>query len=194
MNRKQKKYLIAGGAVLTLLLLSRRAGATAANGGSSGSLATLSYLGQSGLPLGMSRNNPGNIIRGVGYKGEVFQDSNRFAQFQSWAYGIRAMISLLKKYMTSGSSYPNPCVTTPQNTVRLIITQWAPPKSCGGDNTDAAVQNYIQYVAANSGFKPDTKLSADQNTLRKLVIAMSHFEQGRACVTAEQFNYAYTLL
>lgn len=192
--KKKDKYLIAGGAALLLVLLSRRAGATAAAGGSSGSLATLSYLGQSGLPLGMSRNNPGNIIRGIGYKGEVFQDNGRFAQFQSWSYGIRAMISLLKKYITSGSNYPNKCVTTPQNTVRLIITQWAPPTTCGGDNSPAAVANYIAYVAANSGVNPDTKLTADQNTLRKLVIAMSHFEQGRACVTPEQFNYAYTLL
>ena len=193
MTRKQNKNIIVGGALLLLLLLWRRAGATTTGGGSTGNTATLSYLGQSGLPLGISRNNPGNIVRGVGYKGEIFLDTKRFAQFQSWAYGIRAMISLLKKYMTSGSNYPNPCVTTPQVTVRLIITQWAPPKSCGGDNTDAAVQNYIQFVAANSGVSPDTILTANKNTLQKLVLAMSHFEQGRACVTADQFNYAYTL-
>lgn len=190
MKREQQKYLIAGGALLGLLLLSNRA----KGAGPAANIATLSYLGQSGLPLGMSRNNPGNIVRGVGYKGEVFQDSGRFAQFQSWAYGIRAMISLLKKYISSGSSYPNPCVTTPQNTVRLIITQWAPPTTCGGDNTPAAVQNYINFVASNSGFNPDTTLNADQNTLRRLVLAMSQFEQGRACVTADQFNYAFTLL
>lgn len=188
MKKQQQKYLIAGGALLAFLLFSKKGAAA-----TSGSVATLSYLGQSGLPLGMSRNNPGNIVRGVNYQGEVFQDNGRFAQFQSWAYGIRAMIVLLRKYITSGSSYPNRCVTTPQNTVRLIITQWAPPSNCGGDNTPTAVQNYINYVAGRTGFNQNQILKADQNTLRKLVMAMSYFEQGRDCVTAEQFNYAYTL-
>ena len=185
---KREKYLISGAALLGLLLLAGRA-----KSANPGSLAALSYLGQSGLPLGMGRNNPGNIVRGVNYQGEVFLDSGRFAQFQSWAYGIRAMIVLLRKYITSGSSYPNKCVTTPQNTVRLIITQWAPPSDCGGDNTPMAVQNYTNYVATRSGFNQNQILKADQNTLRKLVMAMSYFEQGRDCVTAEQFNYAYTL-
>lgn len=191
MNNQQQKYLIAGGALLAFLLFSKKGAAA-----TSGSVATLSYLGQSGLPLGMSRNNPGNIVRGVNYQGEVFQDNGRFAQFQSWAYGIRAMIVLLRKYITSGSSYPNKCVTTPQNTVRLIITQWAPPNSCtngGTENPDSVVQNYINYVATRTGFNQNQILKADQNTLRKLVMAMSYFEQGRDCVTAEQFNYAYTL-
>lgn len=190
MTKKEKKWLIAGGAILGILFLAGRA--RGASGGNAG-VAALSYLGTSGLPLGMGRNNPGNIVRGVNYQGEVFLDSGRFAQFSSWAYGIRAMIHLLRKYITSGSSYPNPCVTTPQNTVRLIIMQWAPQKSCGGDNPDPAVEQYIKTVSGRTGFNPNTTLKADQNTLRKLVIAMSSVEQGRDCVTAEQFNYAYTL-
>lgn len=190
MKRSEKNWLIAGGAMLGILLLSTRArGASAGSGG----IATLSYLGASGLPLGMSRNNPGNIVRGIGYQGEVFEDSGRFAQFQTWAYGIRAMIVLLRKYITSGSSYPNPCVSTPQNTIRLIIMQWAPKKSCGGDNADDVVEKYIQFVASRTGFGQNQILKADQNTVRKLVIAISAFEQGRECVTTDQFNYAYTL-
>lgn len=190
MKRREKNWLIAGGTILGILLLSSRARGASAGGSS---MATLSYLGTSGLPLGMGRNNPGNIVRGIGYQGEVFQDSGRFAQFQTWAYGIRAMIVLLRKYITSGSSYPNPCVTTPQNTVRLIIMQWAPKQSCGGDNADDVVEKYIQFVATKAGFNPNQILKPDQTTLRKLVLAISAFEQGRICVTAEQFNYAYTL-
>lgn len=191
MTNTQKNWLIGGGAIFALWIFSAvRAGAST----SAGSVAALSYLGQSGLPLGMSRNNPGNIVRGAKYKGEIFQDNNRFAAFQTWAFGIRAMIVLLKKYINSGSSYPNKCVTSPQNTIRLIITQWAPPASCGGDNPDSTVQNYISYVSRRTGFNPDTTLKADQNTLRKLVIAMAYFEQGREAVTADQFNYAYNLV
>lgn len=190
MKRSEKKWLIAGGTILGILLLAGRA--RGASGGSAG-VATLSYLGTAGLPLGMGRNNPGNIVRGIGYQGEVFEDNGRFAQFQTWAYGIRAMIVLLRKYITSGSSYPNPCVTTPQNTIRLIILQWSPKASCGGDNPDAAVEKYIDIVSSKTGIGQNAILKADQNTLRKLVIAMSAVEQGRPCVTTEQFNYAYTL-
>lgn len=189
MTKAQKNWLIAGGVLGGILLLSNRA--SAAPGG--GTLATLSYLGQTSLPLGMSRNNPGNIEAGIGYKGEINPDGSRFAAFQTWAYGIRAMIVLLRKYITSGSSYPNPCVTTPQNTVALIITQWAPPKSCGGDNPDAVVNQYIANVARWSGLAPNQILQPNQATLRRLVMAMARQEQGRDCVTAEQFNYAYTL-
>lgn len=184
MKPKQKLWAIGAG-ILALFI------ASSASASAGGSMAALSYLGADNLPLGWSRNNPGNIVRGVNYKGEVYDDFSRFAKFESWAYGIRAMIVLLRKYITTGSSYPNQCVTTPQNTVRLIVTQWAPPRSCGGDNDDAVVEKYIQFVSAKTGFQANAKLSADKNTLRKIVQAMSWYEQGRECVTLAQFNYAY---
>lgn len=173
-----------------LLLMATNASAATPGGGN---VATLSYYSQSGLPSGMRRNNPGNLVAGVGYQGEI-SDGGYFARFETWVYGIRAMIVLLRKYITSGSSYPNPCVTSPQNTVYLIISQWAPRRSCGGDNDDSAVDNYITYVASRSGFGPNQVLTANQYTLRRLVQAMSHFEQGRECVTDAEFNYAYSLI
>lgn len=190
MKKETKKILVFGGLAAGFLLLASRAKASTPTGSS---LATLSYLGQNGLPLGMRRNNPGNLVSGVGYKGEI-SDGGRFAAFQTWAFGIRAMIVLLRKYITVGSSYPNPCVTTPQNTVALIVAQWAPKKSCGGDNDDAVVEKYINYVATRTGFGRNQQLTANQDTLRRLVMAMAYFEQGRECVTAEQFNYAFTLV
>ncbi len=190
MKKQDKQLLAFAGIGLGILLLPRLASAANPSSG----VAQLSYLGQKGLPLGMSRNNPGNIVRGVNYKGEIFLDSARFAQFETWAMGIRAMISLLTKYITKGSSYPNPCVTSPQNTVRLIINQWAPKASCGGDNQDTVVDQYVRFVADKTGYGPDKILQANQETIRRLVMAMSRVEQGRDCVTADQFNYAYTLL
>lgn len=189
MTKQEKQLLTFAGIGLGVLLLPTLTGAA-----TPASVAQLSYLGKKGLPLGMSRNNPGNIVRGVNYKGEVFLDSGRFAQFETWALGIRAMISLLTKYITKGSSYPNSCVTSPQNTIRLIINQWAPKHSCGGDNTDAVVDQYVRFVADKTGYGPDKILQANQTTIRKLVMAMSRVEQGRDCVTADQFNYAYSIL
>lgn len=190
MKKQDKQLLALAGIGIGLVLLPRLAGAS----NTTAAAAQLSYLGQAGLPLGMGRNNPGNIVRGVGYKGEIYLDGGRFAQFETWVLGIRAMISLLRKYITSGSSYPNPCVTSPQNTVRLIINQWAPKKSCGGDNSDDVVDNYVRFVADKTGYGPDKILQPTQDTLRRLVMAMSRVEQGRDCVTSAQFNYAYTLL
>lgn len=191
MTKNDKQLLTVAGIGLGLLMLPSLVSGAAAPTGAAG---TLSYLGKSGLPLGMKRNNPGNIVRGANYQGELFLDQGRFAQFESWAYGIRAMITLLIKYITKGSSYPNPCVTTPQNTIRLIINQWAPKLSCGGDNPDNAVDEYVKFVSAKTGFPANQVLTADKTTLRKLVMAMSRVEQGRDCVTPDQFNYAYSLL
>ena len=190
MTSKQKKVALWGGIAAGLLLLATRSGAATPG---AASLATLSYSGQANLPLGMRRNNPGNLVAGAGYQGEI-SDGGRFALFETWPLGIRAMILLLRKYITSGSSYPNNCVTTPQNTVALIIMQWAPKKSCGGDNADATVEKYIDYVAGRTGFGRNQILNASQSTLLRLVKAMSFFEQGRECVTDAQFNYAYSLI
>lgn len=190
MTHKEKKWILWGGVAAGVLLLATRAGASTPG---SGSLATLSYRGQSGLPMGMRRNNPGNLVAGVGYKGEI-NDGGRFALFETWPLGIRAMIVLLRKYITNGSSYPNQCVTTPQNTVALIVSQWAPKRSCGGDNDDSVVEKYINYVAGRTGFSRNQTLSAEKSTLQRLVKAMAYFEQGRECVTDAQFNFAYTLL
>lgn len=186
LNNKTTWFIVIG-----LLLLPALAGAS---GAVPADVAGLSYLNRADLPGGMRRNNPGNIVKGAGYQGEIFDDNGRFAKFQTWAYGIRAMIVLLRKYINSGSSYPNPCVTTPQNSIALIISQYAPKHSCGGDNTDAVVEKYIDYVAGRTGFGRNQKLTADQTTLRKVVRAMAYFEQGRECVTDEEFNYAYSIL
>ena len=187
MNKKQKQIglIIAGALVFLVPALSR---ATTA-----GSVATLSYLDAPGLPSGMRKNNPGNIRSGAGYQGEIGSQSG-FAVFQTYAYGIRAMILLLIKYIERGSSYPNACVNRPQNTIKDIITQWAPPYSCGGDNPDNAVTNYIAYVSNRTGIPANQKIIADRSTLRKILRAMAYYEQGREAVTDQQFNYAYTLI
>lgn len=153
----------------------------------------LSYIDTPNLPSGMRKNNPGNIRSGTKpWQGQI-NVINNFVVFQTWLFGIRAMIKLLINYMTYGVG-SNPCSVRPQKTIKDIIETWAPRYSCGGDNSDAQVDKYINYVSNRTGFKPLQVLTTDRDTLKALVQAMSFVEQGRECVSDEQFNKAYNLL
>jgi len=178
MTKAQKKWLAAGGAVALLFLVANRGAAAAA----SGSVASLSYLGQSGLPRGMRNNNPGNIrVSGNAWQGKIPPGQNTdgaFEQFKTYAYGIRAMIKNLLSYYQSGL-----------NTLQSIIYKWAPP----ADGNDSAA--YVAFVSLRTGFSPTQPLDLlNQTTMRKIVTAMSEVENGRPAVTNEQFNYAWTIV
>lgn len=190
MNKKEKNWLIAGGALLGLLLLSTRAkGATTTTTTSSGTdtgtagVANLSYLGRTGLPRGMRNNNPGNIrIGNTAWRGKIPISQNTdkaFEQFHTWAYGIRAMIKNLQYYQRERNL----------NNLINIINTWAPPS----DNNDTT--SYVAAVSSETGLKPSENLNlSDPNTMRKLVKAMAKVENGRAAVTDPEFNYAWSIL
>lgn len=176
--KKRNKYLIAAGAVLLALV----AFTGTAQAATSAGVATLSYLGQSGLPKGMRNNNPGNIrISGNPWQGKIPVSQNTdgaFEQFSAYVYGIRAMIKNLLSYYNSGL-----------NTLQSIITKWAP--AADNNNTGA----YINFVALKTGFSPTQPLDLrNQTTMRKVVTAMTEMENGRSAVTAEQFNFAWKLV
>lgn len=152
----------------------------AANGNA---VASLSYLGQSGLPRGMRNNNPGNIrISSSPWQGKVPVSQNTdgaFEQFEFYVYGIRAFIKNLLSYGSRGWA----------NNITSIINHWAP--SSDGNDTGA----YIFFVANSTGIGPAETINInDPATLRKIIIAMSEMENGRPAVTSEQFNAAYNLL
>lgn len=176
--KKREKYLLAAAAVLLALV----AFTGTARAATSASVATLSYLGQSGLPKGMRNNNPGNIRIGSSpWQGKIPNSQNTdgaFEQFTTYAYGIRAMIKNLLSYYNNGL-----------NTLQGIIYKWAPP----GDNNDSAA--YVNFVALRTGLSPTQPLDLrNQTTMRKVVMAMAEMENGRPAVTTEQFNYAWTLV
>lgn len=178
MKKRQQKYLLAAVAVLVGLV----AFTGTAQAATSAGVATLSYLGQQGLPKGMRNNNPGNIrVSGNPWQGKIPLAQNTdgaFEQFTTYAYGIRAMIKNLLSYYNNGL-----------NTLQSIIYKWAPP----GDNNDSSA--YVNFVALRTGFSPTQSLNLkDPNTMKKLVIAMTEMENGRPAVTAEQFNYAWTIV
>lgn len=180
-----EKMMLAGGGALLLLFISNSASAAPGGGGGinppgGGGLASLSYLGQSGLPRGMRNNNPGNIRKGSSnWEGKIPNGTDTaFEQFQTFAYGTRAMIYLLRKYITNG-----------YNTLDKIINRWAPA-------SDGNVpSNYIFSVSAQGGLVPTQILTADKETLRKLVIPMADVENGRSNVVSnEMFDLAYSML
>ncbi len=118
------------------------------------------------MSRGISNCNPGNIRRSrVRYNGEVTPSRDpQFKQFESLAWGYRAMFVLLDTYRRRYGLH----------TLRTMISRWAPPSE---NNTE----RYIAYVARRVGISPDDQISTrDQSTMRAVVAAMSQVENGTA--------------
>jgi hypothetical protein len=110
-----------------------------------------------GVPRGIRNNNPGNI-RYDGTKLVGLADpptDGAFCIFSAAKYGIRAMARIISNY--NG--------TRGLNTVRKIISRWAPPN----ENDTAA---YVASVAAAIGRGADTPLdlAADMPLLCRAII------------------------
>lgn len=120
------------------------------------------------MSRGIRNCNPGNIRQSrTRFVGEILpsRDSS-FKEFQSMAYGYRAMFVLLDTY----SQRYNLC------TIRSMISRWAPPIE---NNTES----YIRYVAEHSGIDADSKLdSRSQRDMIPVVMAMSEVENGQKAV------------
>ena len=143
-----------------------------------------SYLNNSSLPRGLRNNNPGNLIRSsITWLGKVEHTKSRdtrFEQFISLAHGTRAMILDLIGDIEKKK----------QNTVRKLVSAFAPPSE---NNTLA----YINSVSKAVGAPPDQVLNTTKETLRKLIVAMVHVENGAQAAsffTNADFEDAYNLL
>lgn len=113
---------------------------------------------------GIRNNNPGNIRKsGEAWQGlSATQTDNAFFQFQSMAYGVRAMVKILRNYSTRYGL----------NTVQGIINRWAPPN----ENDTGA---YVNAVAAAVGVTSAQALNLDdQSTMFALVRAIIKHENG----------------
>lgn len=81
--------------------------------------------------------NPANIRKGSNWKGlSAVQTDKSFCQFKSMAWGVRALIYLLRRYVQSYNL----------RSVRKIISRWAPPQD--NNNTEA----YIKFVVDNVSY------------------------------------------
>lgn len=116
------------------------------------------------LPRGFRNNNPLNIRKGNNWRGEIpNQTDGQFEQFSEMIYGLRAGIKLIKNYMTKYKA----------NTIRKIITRWAP----NNENDTAA---YIDFVSQDSGISPDTVISfSEAAKIVRIVSAMVQMENGQ---------------
>lgn len=114
---------------------------------------------------GMRNNNPGNIrISNNAWKGKKANNTDGdFEQFDSMAYGYRAMFKLIKTY------YNKYGLTTP----RQILQKYAP----SADNNDP--EQYAQIVSEALGITLDTQLNLnDENQMVGLAQAITMVENG----------------
>lgn len=137
--------------------------------------------GLQAIPRGIRNNNPGNIVmnRNNAWEGRVPLANNtdgRFEQFTTYAYGVRALIMLLRTYINSG-----------RNTIESIFRQYAP---AGENNT----QQYIDFVARRLGVAANAPLTLSKETLKALSQSIGRMENGSECISDEQFEAGWNLL
>jgi len=113
------------------------------------------------MSRGYTNKNPGNIRKTNDYwLGEVSGSDPDFKTFSSMEWGYRAMFVLLKSYLSDG-----------YNTINLIINRWAPSSE---NNTTA----YINHVVQLTGFNANQVLTYEEQTMKKMVAALSQHENG----------------
>lgn len=121
----------------------------------------MDYSQDSGYPLGMRNNNPGDLRdEGISWQGMTGTNEG-FCVFSDSVYGLRALaLDLTNKINNDGL-----------NTITLIINKYAPP-------SENDTQTYIDNVSAQTGFEADDTLTADGNTIFQLVRAICTQEVG----------------
>lgn len=112
---------------------------------------------------GLRNLNPGNIrINGDKFKGEVIPSQDKsFKQFESMAYGYRAIFAILNTYRKNGF-----------DTIEKIIGRWAPPNE---NNTEG----YIALVEKIAKVPRTQVLTEDDGSIYLLIVeAISLVENG----------------
>lgn len=115
-------------------------------------------------PRGLGNNNPGNIrINGDKFQGEVIPSRDKeFKQFESMAYGYRAIFKILRNYR----------INYKLDTIRKMIHRWAPENE---NNTNS----YINVVSDRSGIPADDPIDTNsKEQMTRIVAAMSYVENG----------------
>ena len=123
------------------------------------------------MSRGLTNCNPGNIRQSkTCYKGErrPSRDSE-FKEFESMAYGYRAMFVLLDTY----SRRYGLC------TIRQMLNRYAPP-------SENFTEGYIHFVSAKTGIAPDEIVnSRAARDMVPIVAAMSQIENGTSAIMAD---------
>lgn len=116
------------------------------------------------IPRGLRNNNPGNIRKNSDvFQGETKSSDSEFKQFETMAYGYRAMFKILSNYIRRYRL----------DTIRKIINRWAPKN----ENDTSA---YITQVSSCSGIPADDPIDfRNREQMIRIVAAMSKVENGR---------------
>jgi hypothetical protein len=113
------------------------------------------------LPRGLRNNNPGNLIKtSSNWQGSVPGNDSRFVTFINVHYGLRAKLYDIIKDIDKG-----------QNTIRKLITEYAPPFE---NDTNA----YIARVVKDTGVGADQPMNLTQDFLIKLSNSIMAVENG----------------
>ena len=118
------------------------------------------------MARGLNNRNPGNIRQSKGrYKGEVRPSRDpAFKQFETMAWGYRAIFVLLHTYRTRHGL----------RTIAAMIARWAPP-------SENKTELYIRTVSRRSGIPADRPLDIrDRRTMIPIAAAISFVENGTA--------------
>ena len=122
------------------------------------------------MARGLRNFNPGNIRQSkTKYLGEVRPSRDAaFKQFETMAWGYRAMFVLLHTYSRNG-----------YRTLRQMITRYAPP-------IENHTESYIAHVSRWSEVFPDAPLDTfDPAVMISVVGAMSRMENGVPAVDSD---------
>ena len=152
---KQDNIILGLGALALFVLFSRKTTtpAVVTNG---------KYPNPSGRSRGLRNNNPGNLKQtATNWQGQIKPSADPpFAQFSDPVWGARAMIILVKRtYRGYGL-----------NTIRAIITRYAPPSE---NDTEA----YISAVVGKTGLSANRVLSTEDD-YKRVIQAMAAVENG----------------
>ncbi|MDC9614904.1 structural protein [Xenorhabdus khoisanae] len=131
------------------------------------------------MSRGINNHNPGNIRHGDKWQGlRDIQTDKAFCQFVAPEWGIRAIIKIIRNYERKYGL----------NTVRQIITRWAPPNE---NNTES----YIAYVCKSVGVASSAVINVDSAvTMIKLVTAIIQMENGKQPYPVATLKKAFELL
>lgn len=131
---------------------------------------------------GLRNNNPGNLEKtGTPWQGQILPGQDeRFCQFESMVMGCRALMKTLVTYHKVHHL----------DTVRQIITRWAPPNE---NNTTG----YMKHVGSAIGEDIDETIPFDADPSYYLAIAkvIARHENGidAMSISDETWNKAFEL-
>lgn len=125
-------------------------------------------------PRGLRNCNPGNIRNSqrTDWMGEVdehLKDDNSFEEFETMAYGYRALIKLLQNYRLKHGC----------KTIADFINRWAPPVE---NNTNGYIQRVCKEMEVPTTYVPDVN---DKDTMCAFAAAISQVENGVPAVMAD---------